>query len=121
MAKPNEIFVTLWTVAYQASPSMGFFKEEYWSGLPFSSPGNLLDPGTEPGLPHCRQMLYHLSHQGSPNQIKPIFKKISSHYSFLKYLSMLDSVLCTGYFRGYKINGSNPQNLEFGKRDSRLH
>ena len=46
---------------------MGFSRQEYWSGLPFPSPGNLPDPGMEPGLPHCRQMLYHLSHQGSPN------------------------------------------------------
>ena len=30
---------------------MGFSKQEYWSGLPFSSPGDLLDPGTEPGSP----------------------------------------------------------------------
>ena len=32
-------FVTLWTVAYQAPPSMGFSRQEYWSGLPFPSPG----------------------------------------------------------------------------------
>ena len=34
-----QLFVTLWTVAYQAPPSMGFSKQEYWSGLPFPSPG----------------------------------------------------------------------------------
>ena len=44
---------------------MGFFRQEYWSGLP-SSLGDLPDPGSNPGLPHCRQTLYHLSHQGSP-------------------------------------------------------
>ena len=37
------LFVTLWTVAYQASPSMGFSRQEYWSGLPFPSPGDLPD------------------------------------------------------------------------------
>ena len=42
-------FTTLWTVAYQASPSMGFSRQEYWSGLPFPSPGDLPDPGIEPG------------------------------------------------------------------------
>ena len=44
-------FVTSWTVAYQASPSMEFSRQEYWSGLPFPSPGYLCDPGTEPGSP----------------------------------------------------------------------
>ena len=39
------LFVTPWTVAYQPPPPMGFSRQEYWSGLPFSSPGDLLDPG----------------------------------------------------------------------------
>ena len=42
------LFVTPWTVAYQAPPSMGFFRQEYWSGLPLSSPGNLPNPGIKP-------------------------------------------------------------------------
>ena len=42
---------TPWTGAYQASPSMGFSRQEYWSGLPFPSPGDLPDPGIEPGSP----------------------------------------------------------------------
>ena len=41
--------MTLWTVAYQAPPSMGFSRQEYWSGLPFPSPGDL--PGIELGSP----------------------------------------------------------------------
>ena len=45
------LFATPWTVAYQASPSMGFSRQEYWSGLPFPSPGDLPDPGIEPGSP----------------------------------------------------------------------
>ena len=47
------------------APSMGFSRQEYWSGLPFPSPGDLPDPGWNPGLPHCRQTLCRLSHQGS--------------------------------------------------------
>ena len=39
------------TVAPQAPPSMGFSRQEYWSGLPFPSPGDLPDPGTEPKSP----------------------------------------------------------------------
>ena len=45
------LFVTLWTVAHQAPPSMGFSRQEYWSGLPFPSPGDLPDPGIEPRSP----------------------------------------------------------------------
>ena len=43
--------VTPWTAAYQASPSMGFSRQEHWSGLPFPSPGDLPNPGMEPGSP----------------------------------------------------------------------
>ena len=46
-----QLFATPWTVAYQAPPSMGFSKQEYWSGLPFPSPGDLPNPGIEPGSP----------------------------------------------------------------------
>ena len=40
-----QLFATQWAVAYQAPPSMGFSRQEYWSGLPFPSPGGLSDPG----------------------------------------------------------------------------
>ena len=40
-------FCTLWTITHQAPLSMGFPRQEYWSGLPFPSPGNLSDPGIE--------------------------------------------------------------------------
>ena len=40
-----------WTVAHQAPPSMGFSRQEYWSGLPFPSSGDLPDPGIEPRFP----------------------------------------------------------------------
>ena len=42
------LFATPWTVAYQAPRSMGFSRQEYWSRLPFPSPGDLSDPGIEP-------------------------------------------------------------------------
>ena len=41
-------FATPWTVAHQAPLSIGFPRQEYWSGLPFSPPGDLPYPGTEP-------------------------------------------------------------------------
>ena len=45
------LFETPWTVTYQAPHSMGFSREECWSGLPFPSPGDLPDPGIEPRSP----------------------------------------------------------------------
>ena len=45
------LFTTPWTVAHQAPPSMGFSRQEYWSGLLIPSPGNLPDPGIKPRSP----------------------------------------------------------------------
>ena len=56
-------FATPWTVACQAPLSMGFSRQEYWSGLPFPPLGDLLNPGTEPTSPASpyidRRILYH--------------------------------------------------------------
>ena len=46
-----QLFATPWTVAYQAPQSMEFSRQEYWSGLPFPSPGDLPNPGIEPRSP----------------------------------------------------------------------
>ena len=46
-----QLCATTWTVAYQVPLSIGFSRQEYWSGLPFPSPGDLPDPGIEPGSP----------------------------------------------------------------------
>ena len=46
-----QLFATPWTIVYQAPPSMGFSRQEYWSGLLFPSPGELHNPGIEPGTP----------------------------------------------------------------------
>ena len=59
------VTVTPWTVACQAPLSMEFSRQEYWSGLPFPSPADILNPGLEPMSPHHGQTLYCLSHQGS--------------------------------------------------------
>ena len=45
------LLATLWTVASQAPLFMGFFRQEFWSGLPFPPPGDLPDPGKEPVSP----------------------------------------------------------------------
>ena len=55
-----------WTVAHQAPLSMGLLRQEYWSGLPFPSPGDLPDPGLKPRSPALQADALPLSHQGSP-------------------------------------------------------
>ena len=61
------VFATPWTVTCQAPLSMGFSRQEYWSGLPCPSPGDLPDPGIKPGSPTLQADSLHLSHQGSPH------------------------------------------------------
>ena len=61
-----QLFASPWTVAYQDPPSMGFSRQECWSGLPFPSPGDLPNPGIEPGSPILQaDALPCLRHQGS--------------------------------------------------------
>ena len=59
--------VTPWTVAHQAPLSLGFFSQEYWSELSFPSPGNLPDPGIEPGSPAFQADSLPSETPGSPN------------------------------------------------------
>ena len=75
------LFVTPWTVAYQASPSMGFSRQEYWSRLPFSSPGHLPDPGIEPRSPAPRGSSWKLTSvkaQDSNGALELVFKPNSA-------------------------------------------
>ena len=60
-----QLFVTPWTVARQAFLSLGFSRQEFWSGLPFPSLRIFPIQGSNPGLPHCRRILHGLSHQES--------------------------------------------------------
>ena len=60
------LFVTPWTVVRQAPQSMGFPRQEYWSGLSFPSPGDLPDPGIKPFFLPWQEDYLPLSHQGSP-------------------------------------------------------
>ena len=68
------LFVTPWTVAHQAPLSMEFSRQEYWSGLPFLLQGIFPTLGSNLGLPHCRQIFYHLSHKGSIEDKQPTEK-----------------------------------------------
>ena len=61
------LFVTPWTVAYQAPPSMVFSRQEYWSGLPFHSQGELPDPGIKPRSPALQADTLPSEPPGKPN------------------------------------------------------
>ena len=60
IAQSGPALATSWTVALQAPPSMGFSRQEYWSGLPFPSPGDLPNPGMDLASPALAgRILYH--------------------------------------------------------------
>jgi len=85
------LFATPWTVAHQAPQSMEFSRQEYWSGLPFPSPGDLPDPEIEPGSPALQADALLSEPQGSPKfhsiplaiihllQIFPLSKSVHTH------------------------------------------
>ena len=62
------LFATPWTVAYQVPPSIRFSRQECWSGLPFPSPGDLPDPGIEPGSPALQADALPSEPPGKPNE-----------------------------------------------------
>ena len=61
------LFLTLWTIARQAALSMGFPRQEYWSGLPFPSPGDLPNPEIKPRSPALQadSLLVYTRHAGN--------------------------------------------------------
>ena len=61
--------VTPWTVALQAPLCMGFSREEYWNGLPFPSPGDLPNPGIEPGSPALQADSLPAEPPGKPSHL----------------------------------------------------
>ena len=85
---------------------MEFARQEYWSGLPFPSPGDLPDPGIELGLPHCRQTLYHLSHLGSLKftlKMKKVGKNTRSFWYDLNQIPCDYTVEVTNRFKGLNL------------------
>ena len=61
-----QLFATLWTIAHQAPPSMGFSRQECWSGLPFPSPGDLPNPRIEPASPALAGGFFVTEPPGTP-------------------------------------------------------
>ena len=66
--------VTTWTIALQAPLPMGFSRQEYWSALPFPSPGDLPDPGIEPRSPALQADSFPTELRGKLNTYTTIYK-----------------------------------------------
>jgi hypothetical protein len=79
----SDYFTTPWTVADQAPLSMGFPRREYWSGFPFPSPGDLLNPGMKLKSPAWQADSLPPSHQGSPQYQNCIQAKLLQLYPIL--------------------------------------
>ena len=69
----SESFATPWTIAHQTPLSMRFPRQEYWSGLPFPSPGDLSNLGIKPVFPAWQADSLPLSHHASPNKAESLF------------------------------------------------
>ena len=87
------LFVTLWTVAHQAPLSMGFCRQEYWSGLSFPSPGDLPDPGIEPVSPALAGEFFITEPPGKPRS-SLTFVKFPSRCFSPKLLSIFFFNIC---------------------------
>ena len=98
----SDSFVTPWTVTHQAPPSLGFSRQEYWSGLPFPSPGDLANPGIEPRSPALqadaltseppRMELFknHSRNKFRKTECQPF---LTSHWTFLETRDKMSSYL----------------------------
>ena len=76
-------FATPWTVAYQVPPSIRFSRQECWSGLPFPSPGDLPDPGIEPGSPALQADALPSEPPGKPNETETgLYRTVESEPAF---------------------------------------
>ena len=88
-----QLFATLWTVAHQAPPSMGFSRQEYWSGLPFPSPGNLTNPGIEPSFPALQADALPSEPPGKTSIPKKGNAKECSDYHTTAFISHVSKVM----------------------------
>ena len=91
------LFVTPWTVARQAPVSMGFSRQGYWSGLPFSPPGDLPDPGIEPASPALADGFFTTEPPKKLNSVSQFIKVLldihfpNSHNKFIDFIHILQA------------------------------
>ena len=89
------LFATPWTVAYQASPSTGFSRQKYWSGIPFPSPGDLPNPGIEPRSPTLEADALTSEPPGKPEIEDRCNKQIGNKFFLYKTkILLLKVVIC---------------------------
>ena len=116
------LFATPWTVTYQAPPSMGFSRQEYWSGLPFPSPGHLPDPGIEPGSPTLQANALTSEPPGKPI---PLDHPSAPALSTLSHASNLDwqfiSHMIMYMFQCHSPKSSHPRPLPQSPKDCSIH
>ena len=72
----DRLFATLWTIARQDPPSMGFSKQEYWSGLPCPPPGDRPNPGIKPASPVLAVCSLPLASPGKPHEKAYLLKNV---------------------------------------------
>ena len=103
------LFATSWIIACQAPLSIEFSRQVYWSGLPFPSPGDLSEPGTEPrSLLQGRQIFHHLSYQGSLSECLLYANYCQALYTLYVCVcvcAQLCSIVC--HPMGYRLPGSS--------------
>ena len=75
----SDFFVTPWTAAHQAPLSVEFFRQEYWSGLPSTFPGDLLDPRIEPESPVLKADSLPTEPSGKPRGDMPRVKQLGNN------------------------------------------
>ena len=103
----SDSFATSWIIVSQAPLSMGFSRQEFWSGLPFLPPGDLPEPGIEPASPTLQADSLHLSHPGSAIRIRQIVESVFWEFcpfAFLVLCVCLFALLCYLFPFGAKFD-----------------
>ena len=109
------LFETPWTVALQAPLSMGFSRQECWSGFPFPSPGDLPDPGIKPRS----SVLQVDSSLTEPLQVLDFSQTnlVSTPLRYLLIPPYLWDCVCTGLFTSPKLNQLGAYNKSFSRNE----
>ena len=110
-----QLFATPWTVAFQDPLSMGFSRQEYWSGLPFPSPGYLPNPEIEPGSPALHaDTLSSEPLAGSEEELKGLLMKVkeeSEKVDLLKLNIQKTKIMASGPITSWQIDGEKVETV----------
>ena len=104
---PTGLFTTPWTVACQVSPSMGLSRQGYWSGLPFPTPRELHNPGTEPMSPPLAGGFFTIESPGKPLVLFKWPKPVMSHRGIFKPYLYFISFHPTSFISFYPLQLSS--------------